>query len=138
MNLFGVIGVFVFAIFVIQICYIYLYYQEIQQYNTKYDMFYYGVDIVPNYIDPTTSDPNDVIVTDISLKWRCVVYGNGYTIVSFNGFKVDPTTGAISSFQNKTSCMNNMFLYLNTYSSYNPCILNPSSVECGKLIQLLQ
>lgn len=100
-------------------------------------MFYYGVDIVPNYVDPTTSDPNDVLVTDITLKWRCAVYGSGYTIASINGYKVDPTTGVIAMFQNKPSCLNNLFLYLNTYSSYNPCIINPTSVECLTFLRLL-
>jgi hypothetical protein len=51
----------VFAVFVMQICYFYLFYDEIQQYNTKYEMFRYGVDIVSNWVDPTTTDPNDTI-----------------------------------------------------------------------------
>lgn len=137
MNFLGVLGVFVFALFVIQIAYIYMYYQEIQQYNTKYDAFYYGVDVVPNYIDPTTRDPNDIITTDIRLKWRCVTYGSDYTMVSFNGYKVDPTTGVIASFTNMTNCLTNLFLYLDNYTTYNPCLINPSSVECLTLINSL-
>ncbi len=61
MEIFAIPAVFVFAIFVMQICYFYLFYDEIQQYNTKYEMFRYGVDIVSNCVDPTTTDPNDTI-----------------------------------------------------------------------------
>jgi hypothetical protein len=133
MDFLGILAVFVFALFVIQICYIYLYYSEIQEYNRKYDAFYYGIDIVPNYIDPSTTDPNDLIVEDIRFKWRCVVYGSGYTIASLNGFKVDPTTGVIAQFLDMITCQRNLFMYLDTYSTFNPCLLNPNSLQCSQL-----
>ena len=136
MNPLSLIGAFASAIVILQLYYIYIHYGELKSYVSQYKMFRYGIDIVPNYIDPTTYDYNDTIALNINTKRRCVLTNiNVYKIISSNGYSID-NQGNRLTYSNLMDCI----IYMTNTNNLlydNVCQLYPNSTDCHTLNSML-
>jgi len=137
MNFLSLIGCVVIAIVYLQIYYIILHYNDIKAYVKKYKNFRYGIDIVPTYIDPSTSDYNDTIFANIKNKRRCVIENNYYTIVSSNGYAASTNLNQKITYPDLLSCIIDMTENYNNMALVNPCITNQYSAACVAMNNLL-
>ena len=136
MNFLSLIGCVVIAVIYLQLYYITLHYEDIKKYVKKYKNFRYAIDIVPSYIDPSTSDYNDNIYADIKTKRRCVVENGRYVIVSSNGYAVDSSNQKYN-YGDILSCIISMTESYNTMALVNPCLSNQYSSSCLSMRNLL-
>jgi len=134
MNPFAIFGCIAIAIIILQVYYIILHYDDMTEYVDQYKQFRYGIDIIPNYIDPTTSDYNDTIYADVRSKRRCLD-GPSYFIASLEGYAVDGDLNRITH-TNLIGCIIDMTE--NNYQLYNPCSINSNSAECTRLLESLK
>jgi hypothetical protein len=131
-----IIGAVVLAVLVNQVYYILLHYNDIVAFVTQYKDYRYNIDIVPSYTDPSTSDYNDVIFSDVKLKRRCVLTNGNYSIVSSNGYAIDDNSNIIT-YSTLLDCINDMTENYINYSLYNPCSINALSAACTIMNNLL-
>lgn len=131
-----IIGYVVIAILFVQIYYIILHYNDIVRYVTTYKNYRYGIDIVPQYIDPSTTDYNDTISLDVKTKRRCALQGSDYVIVSSNGYAVD-SNNTILTYPLLLSCIIDMTENYSNYLLSNPCLVNALSPSCLSMLSLL-
>ena len=131
-----IIGCVVVAVLLVQIYYIILHYNDIVTYVKTYKNYRYGIDIIPQYIDPTTSDFNDTISLDVKTKRRCALRGSEYVIVSSNGYAVD-NTNTIVTYPLLISCVIDMTENYSNYLLSNPCLINSLSPSCLSMLSLL-
>lgn len=131
-----VVGYVVIAILFVQIYYIILHYNDIVTYVSTYKNYRYGIDIVPQYIDPSTADFNDTISADVKTKRRCVLRGSSYVIVSLNGYAVDDSN-TILTYPLLLSCIIDMTENYSNFLLSNPCLVNSSSPSCLSMLSLL-
>lgn len=136
MQILAILGCVAIAIVYMQIYYILLHYQDITTYVNTYSNYRYGIDIVPNYIDPSTSDYNDTIFPDVNSKRRCALDNGNYVIVSDNGYAVD-TNNNILTYTTLISCVIDMTENYSTYALYDPCLINSASTACSDMLALL-
>lgn len=131
-----IIGYVILAIVGIQIYYIILHYNDIVKYVETYKNYRYGIDIIPQYTDPTTTDFNDTIAADVKTKRRCALRNNNYVIVSSNGYAVDSSNN-ILSYPLLLSCVIDMTENYSSYLLSNPCLINQNSPSCISMLALL-
>ncbi len=131
-----IIGYVALAILGVQIYYIILHYENIEKYVDAYKRYRYGIDITPQYIDPSTVDFNDTIVSDITTKRRCVSSSPNYIIVSKNGYAVN-TSNTIITYPSLISCIIDMTENYPTMLLSNPCLTNQTSPSCLAMLALL-
>ena len=136
MNPLIIIGAVAIAVIILQIYYIVLHYSDITSYVSQFNMFRYGIDIVPNYIDPSTYDYNDTIVADVNTKRRCVLVGSVYEIVSSNGYAID-SNSMMYTYNSLLNCIIDMTNNYSSYILYNPCLINVNSSACTTMLSLL-
>lgn len=131
------LGYIALSLICIQIYYIILHYEDIVKYVDTYSNYRYGIDIVPQYIDPSTSDINDTIVPDVTTKRRCVLQSGNYVIASKNGYAVNDDN-TIKTHTTLIDCVINMTENYSLFQLSNPCLVNQFSPSCIALLQLLQ
>ena len=132
-----IIGYVALALVAVQVYYIILHYDNILKYVTKFKKYRYGIDIVQNYIDPSTTDINDTIVADVRSKRRCVLTGGKYVIASKNGYAIDEYSNR-KQYDTLISCIIDMTENYDIMLLTNPCLINPFSAACHTLLALLQ
>lgn len=137
MNPLALLGAFACSIIILQLYYIWSYYAEIEAYVNQYKMFRYGIDIVPNYIDPSTSDYNDTITIDITSKRRCVKYQSNYVIINSSGYAIATATdNSVERLTYDTLLECVVDMTENDYIFDGICQISPRSVDCT-LLQLM-
>lgn len=132
-----IIGYVALALVAVQVYYIVLHYDNILKYVARFKKYRYGIDIIQNYIDPSTSDINDTIVADVRSKRRCVLVGGKYVIASTNGYAIDEFSNRIQ-YDTLIACIIDMTENYSTMLLSNPCLVNPLSAACNTLLSLLQ
>ena len=134
-----IIGYVILSIILVQVYYIIIHYEDIVSYVDRYKNYRYGIDIVPQYIDPSTSDYNDTIAADVKTKRRCassINNGGLYVIVSSDGYAVD-SNNTLVTFQQLISCVIEMTENYSSYLLSNPCLSNILSPACSYMLSLL-
>lgn len=133
-----IIGYVALAVIGVQIYYIILHYDNIVKYVDTYHNYRYGIDIVPYYIDPSTSDYNDTIVVDVTTKRRCVQSpsSTNYIIVSKNGYAVN-SSNSIITYDSLINCIIDMTENYTSMLLSNPCLANNTSPSCLAMLNLL-